>query len=97
MFPWPGRKARFTKLIRFRKAMNPKRRNRVDPTATMALRRSPLSDRRRRAFSSATLVISGLLFHVPDHEDEAELAHWDHEPDDDVQQLEDEAGARLAD
>src|SRR2546425_12857658 len=84
--PWVGRKARFTELIRFRKATNPRSRNRADPTPMTVLRRSPFSDRRRRAFSSSTLVISPLLFHVPDHENEAELDHRDHQPDDDVQQ-----------
>src|SRR5437899_13045177 len=94
--PWVGRKARFTELIRFKKAMNPRRRNRADPIPTTLLRRSPFSDRPRRAFSSSTSVISPLLFHVPDHEDEAELAHPAHQSDDDVQQHDDEPGARLA-
>src|SRR5207247_5196656 len=40
---------------------------------------------------------SALLFHVPDDEDETELAHRDHEADDHVQQEEDEPRARLAD
>src|SRR2546428_14107262 len=73
--PWVGRKARFTELIRFRKATNPRRRNRADPTPMTVLRRSPFSDRRRRAFSSSTLFISPLLLHVSDHENEAEMGH----------------------
>src|SRR5437899_11120049 len=61
------------------------------------LRRSPFSVRRSRAFSSSTFVISALLFHVPDDEDEPELAHRDHEGDDHVQKEDDESGPRLAD
>src|SRR2546422_7275845 len=95
--PWVDRKARFTELIRFRKAMNPRRRNRADPIPTTLLRRSPFSDRRRRAFSSSTLVISRLLFHVPDHEDEAELAHRDRKSSNDERQNDAEAGTGLAD
>src|SRR5438128_9925764 len=94
--PWVGRKARFTELIRFRKAMNPRSRNRADPIPTTLLRRSPFSDRRRRAFSSSTFVISPLLFHVPDHDDEAELPPRDHQSAADVQQHHDAAGAGLA-
>src|SRR5712692_10289129 len=94
---WVGRKARFTESMRFRKAMNPKRTNRADPMPMTPLRRSPFSVRRSRAFSSSTFVISALLFHVPDDEDEPELAHRDHEGDDHVQQEDDEAGPRLAD
>src|SRR5439155_1637103 len=91
--PWVGRNARFTELITFRKAMNPKRTNRADPRPMTLLRRSPLSLRRRRAFSSSTFAISALLFHVPDHEDEPELTHWDHQPHDDVEQRNNEPGA----
>src|SRR5713101_1595389 len=94
---WVGRKARFTESIRFRKPMNPKRTNRADPRPMTPLRRSPFSVRRRRAFSSSTLVMSALLFHVPDDEDEPELAHRDHERDDDIQEEDDEAGTALAD
>src|SRR3989454_11297430 len=90
--PWVDRKARFTELIRFRKAMNPRRRNRADPIPTTLLRRSPFSDRRRRAFSSSTFVISRLLFHDPNPEDEAQLAHRDHQSDDHAPQHVDEAG-----
>src|SRR5438445_2740219 len=95
--PWVGRNARLTELIRFRKAMNPKRTNRADPAPMTLLRRSPFSVRRRRAFSSSTFAISALLFHVPDHEYEPELAHRDHECHDDVQEEDDEPGTRLAD
>src|SRR2546421_3794036 len=86
---WVARNARFTESIRFRKAMNPKRTNRAVPMPMTDLRRSPFSVRRGRAFSSSTLVISAPLFHVPDYEDETELAHWDHERADHVQQEED--------
>src|SRR5712691_3430960 len=95
--PWVARNARFTESIRFRKAMNPNKTNRAVPMPMRDLRRSPVSVRRSRAFSSSTLVISALLFHVPDDEDEPELAHRDHERDDHVQQEDDEAGPRLAD
>src|SRR5256886_7127512 len=94
---WVARNARFTESIRFRKAMNPKRTSRADPMPMALLRRSPFSVRRSRAFSSSTLVISALLFHVPDDEDEPELAHRDHERDDYVQEEDDESGPRLAD
>src|SRR5437899_6975636 len=96
-FPWVARKARFTESIRFRKATNAKRANRADPMPMTLLRRSPFSVRRSRAFSSSRFVISALLFHVPDDEDESELAHRDHERDDDVQKEDDESGPRLAD
>src|SRR2546428_5992099 len=95
--PWVARKARFTESIRFRKATNAKRANRADPMPMTLLRRSPFSVRRSRAFSSSRFVISALLFHVPDDEDESELAHRDHERDDDVQKEDDESGPRLAD
>src|SRR5438128_8620910 len=95
--PWVARKARFTESIRFRKATNPKRTNRADAAPMTLLRRSPFSVRRSRAFSSSTFVISALLFHVPDDEDEPELAHRDHEGDDHVQKEDDESGPRLAD
>src|SRR5712691_2009897 len=94
--PWVARNARFTESIRFRKAMNPKRTNRAVPMPMTDLRRSPFWVRRSRAFSSSTLVISALLFHVPDDEDEPELAHRDHERDDHVQQEDDESGPCLA-
>src|SRR5213594_4433632 len=71
--------------------------NRAVPMPMTDLRRSPFSVRRSRAFSSSTLVISALLFHVPDDEDEPELAHRDHERDDHVQEEDDESGPRLAD
>src|SRR5467141_1989469 len=95
--PWVARKARFTESIRFRKPTNPKRTSRADPMPMTLLRRSPFSVRRSRAFSSSTFVISALLFHVPDDEDEPELAHRDHERDNYVQQEDDESGPRLAD
>src|SRR2546428_10405021 len=76
--PWVARKARFTESIRFRKATNAKRANRADPMPMTLLRRAPFSVRRRRALSSASFVISAPLFHVPDDEDESELAHLDH-------------------
>src|SRR5438876_10681421 len=91
--PWVGRNARFTELITFRKAMNPKRTNRGDPRPMTLLRRSPLSLRRRGAFSSATFAVSALLLHVPDHVDELELTHLIHEPHDYVVQGNNEAGA----
>src|SRR2546430_2786026 len=94
---WVARNARFTESIRFRKAMNPKRTNRAVPMPMTDLRRSPFSVRRSRAFSSSTLVISALLFHVPDDEDEPELAPPDHERDDHLQQEDDESGPRLSD
>src|SRR3990172_3201224 len=53
--------------------------------------------RRTFACSSSLRVISGLLFHVPDHEDEAELGERDHEPDDDEEEGEDEIAAGLVD
>src|SRR5438309_8933042 len=95
--PWVARKARFTESIRFRNPTNPKRTSRADPMPMTLLRRSPFSVRRSRAFSSLTFVISALLFHVPDDEDEPELAHRDHERDDYVQEEDDESGPRLAD
>src|SRR2546425_4918704 len=85
---WPGRRARLTEPIRFRKAMKPKRAMRAPPVAMTAGLRSDFSESRTRAFSSSTFVISALLFHVPDDEDEAKLAHGDHEADDDVQEQE---------
>src|SRR5437899_12846979 len=94
--PWVARKARFTESIRFRNPTNPKRTSRADPMPMTLLRRSPFSVRRSRAFSSSTFVISALLFHVPDDEDEPELAHRDHERDDHVKQEEHESGSRLA-
>src|SRR5438094_9761408 len=93
---WVARNARFTESIRFRKAMNPKRTNRAVPMPMTDLRRSPFSVRRSRAFSSSTLVISALQFHVQADEDEPELAHRDHERDDYVQEEYDESGPRLA-
>src|SRR2546425_1451205 len=95
--PWVARKARFTESIRFRNPTNPKRTSRADPMPMTLLRRSPFSVPRSRAFSSSTFVISALLFHVPDDEDEPELAHRDHQRDDHVQQEGDESGSRLAD
>src|SRR5207245_357247 len=95
--PWVARKARFTESIRFRNPTNPKRTSRADPMPMTLLRRSPFSVRRSRAFSSSTFVISALLFHVPDDEDEPELAHRDHEGDDHVQKEDDESGPGLAD
>src|SRR2546421_11272903 len=74
-----------------------KRTNRAVPMPMTLLRRSPFSVRRGRAFSSSTFVISALLFHVPDDEDEPELAHRDHERDDYVQEEGDESGSRLSD
>src|SRR3989454_2030860 len=94
---WVARNARFTESIRFRKPTNPKSTNRADPMPTTLLRRSPFSVRLSRAFSSSTFVISALLFHVPNDEDEPELAHRDHERDDHVQEEDDESGPRLAD
>src|SRR2546422_11606781 len=94
---WVARNARFTESIRFRKAMNPKRTNRAVPMPMTDLRRSPFSVRRSRAFSSSTLVISALLFHVPDDEDETALAHRDHERNHHVRQEDDQSGTRLAD
>src|SRR2546428_3227874 len=87
--PWVARKARFTESIRFRKPTNPKRTSRADPMPMTLLRRSPFSVRPSRAFSSSTFVISTLPFHVPDHEDETEPAHRDHEPDPYVQPADD--------
>src|SRR5256712_12499613 len=94
---WVARNARFTESIRFRKAMTPKGTDRAVPIPMTDLQQSPFSVRRSRAFLSSTLVISALLFHVPDDEDEPELAHRDHERDDHVQQEDDESGPRLAD
>src|SRR3989449_10275654 len=93
--PWVARKARFTESIRFRNPTNPKRTSRADPMPMTLLRRAPFSGRPSRAFSSSTFVISALLFHVPDDEDEPELAHLDHERDDYEQKEGDESGARL--
>src|SRR2546427_13182471 len=78
---WVARNARFTESIRLRKAMNPKRTNRAVPRPMTDLRRSPFSVRRGRGFSSSALGFSALLFHVPNDEDEPELAHPDHECD----------------
>src|SRR5437867_12000833 len=94
---WVARNARFTESIRFRKAMNPKRTNRAVPIPMTDLRRSPFSVRRSRVLSSSTVVISALLFDVPDDEDEPVLANRDQERDDHVQQEDDESGPRLAD
>src|SRR2546428_9342082 len=79
--PWVARKARFTESIRFRNPTNPKRTSRADPMPMTLLRRSPLSVRRSPGFSSSTFVISTLLFHFPDCEDEPEPAQPGHERD----------------
>src|SRR6266545_7874270 len=71
--------------------------SRTELMAMITWRRSDFSYSRTRAFSSSTFAMSALLFHVPDDEDETELAHRDHEADDHVQQEEDEPRARLAD
>src|SRR3990172_6476708 len=97
MLRWPSRKPRFTEPMRLRKAMNPKRARRVTLVARRRFFRSAFEDRRTRAFSRSSRTMSGLLFHVPDDEDEPELAHRDHEADNDVQQHHDEARAGLAD
>src|SRR5439155_12891410 len=89
---WPGRRARFTEPIRFRKAMKPKRAIRAPPVAMIAGLRSDFSWSRTRAFSSSAFVISALLLHVPDDEDETELTQGNHEAHDDVQEHEDRAG-----
>src|SRR2546428_13482301 len=93
---WVARNARFTESIRFRKAMNPKRTNRAVPMPMTDLRRAPFSVRRGRGFSSSALGISALLFHVPDDEDETELAHRGHECADHVKKGGDESGPRLS-
>src|SRR2546426_12092734 len=93
---WVARNARFTESIRLRKAMNPKRTNRADPMPTTLLRRSPFSVRLSRAFSSSTFVISALLFHVPNDEDEPEPAHPGHERGGHVTEEDDETGTRVA-
>src|SRR6267143_1247560 len=96
-FAWPARKDRFTEPMRFRNAMNPTRTMRTAPAATTAFLRSAFSYRRTRAFWSSSFGISDLLFHVPDDEDEAELAQWDNEADHDVQEGDDKPGRALAD
>src|SRR5207247_10701331 len=77
--------------------MNEKTTSRMQLTARIVFRRSAGSYSRTRAVSSSTFAMSTLLFHVPDDEDETELAHRDHEPDDHVEQEDDEPRARLAD
>src|SRR6266540_3168530 len=77
--------------------MNEKTTSRMPLTARIVFRRSFCSYSRTRAFSSSRFGMSGLLFHVPDDEDETELAHRNHEPDDNVQEEDDEARTRLAD
>src|SRR5713226_52154 len=94
---WSARNARFTELMRFRNAMNPMRTMTTVPAATTAFLRSAFSYRRTRAFWSSSFGISDLLLHVPDDEDEAELAQGDHQADHDVQEGDDEAGRALAD
>src|SRR3989337_1538226 len=97
-FRCPSRKEMFTEPMTFRNAMKPKRSRRTVLTARRTLLRSAFSYSLTRAFSSSGRTISSLLLHVPDHEDETELAQGDHEAHDDVQEHEDEVGpAPLAD
>src|SRR3990170_283532 len=91
-----GRKLRFTELIRFRNAMKPNRIRSAVLTPRRRVFRSAFWYSRTRAFSSSGRAMSALLLHVPDHEDESELAQRDHEPHDDVEERDDEPGTRLA-
>src|SRR5205823_12510210 len=94
---WPARNARFTELIMLRKATNPNNNMRTTLVATITFCRSAFSNIRVRALSSSGFGISALLFHVPDDEDETELAHGNHEAYDNVQEREDETRSALAD
>src|SRR5712691_13451447 len=92
-----ARMVSFTESMRFRKATKPKRTSKTMLIPRIVRRESPCSVRRSRAFCNSTFAISALLLHIPNHEDESELTHGDHEAHDDVEQRHDEAGSRLAD
>src|SRR6267378_6064215 len=92
-----ARRVSFTESIRFRNATKPKRTSKAMLIPRIVRRESPCSVRRSRAFCNSTFAISALLLHIPNHEDESELTHGDHEGHDDVEQSHDEAGSRLAD
>src|SRR3990172_8126080 len=92
-----ARNPRLIDPIRFRNAMNAKSERRTELTARIDLFRSFFSYRRRRAFWRSSRGMSALLFHVPDDEDEPELAQRDHQRHDDVQERQDERRTRLAD
>src|SRR5574340_450289 len=93
----PARKEISTEPIRLSVAMNPKITSSAMLTPNTIRERSAFSYSRIRACSRSSRVMSSLLLHVPDHEDESELAQRDHERHDDVEQLQDEAGPALAD
>src|SRR2546422_6821095 len=83
--------------MRFRTAIRKNTAKSVPLIPITTRPRSFLLYSRTRASSSSLRVISSLLLHVPDHEDEAELGQGDHAAHDRVQEREDERALVLAD